>query len=460
MNHNNCCSCKNDIKCDGNIKYLYCWLCRGVICPSCHDKHIGHNTSGYSRQPPIIDENSVLGIRQSHFDMGPDSLRCNLCEEIQSIYNSYYNVEGKNIDLCEKCVKNVKGFKLIHYTGLSIVPIEPLRKKIKYDDSCCGNRSKKFNIDMITKFIKADKNAIVCPYGIQSIISALILGTKDNAQNELKVISDGTQISKDNNFVFARSKGCKPVKEITDSIQAYFGVDTKFANDIIEKKMGNDFKNLLGDIGVMTFVNFCILECSWKTKFPKTMDMPFNEMKEKMEMMVDTRNVKYLNKKNEFKVVSVPTKDVNKEMIFMMPDKGKSVNDLASNIYKYLDEFKNNYKIGEAQIIIPKIKISTGITLFNDVFKENGVTEIFGGPDLSKMGAPNGSYVEEIGQKATGIIDENGATMKAVSFAKVNECVHRPPPTFKFDMPHIVVALENGIIKFVFIILHGEVWKW
>ena len=250
--------------------------------------------------------------------------------------------------------------------------------------------------------------------------------------------------------------------EITPlDFNAYPDGAAKTINSWVEKKTEGKIVDLIGKLAPLTklvLVNAIYFKGNWATQFdPKsTSDMNFyllNGKTVKTPMMFQKGEFRIKDAGN-VKVLEIPYADKNISMFIILPDKNDGIGELQNTLTAgKLNELLSSLDESEAEIYIPKFKISYGTVDLVENFKKLGMNDAFDKKaDFSGMTGSKELFISEILHKAFIEVNEEGteaaaATAVVMAFKSIRT---EKPFVFKADHPFIFVIRENSTGSILF----------
>lgn len=241
-------------------------------------------------------------------------------------------------------------------------------------------------------------------------------------------------------------------------------------NQWVEQKTKNKIKDILppGSIDNFTrlvLANAIYFKGDWHLQFDKkaTKDKKFNNYdgsKSKVPFMNNTTTVNYFES-DILKMIQLPYKGEKHSMVMVLPQDGKSINDVEKQINEdYLAQVMSSYGC-EVIISIPKFKLDHAINL-SPILKKMGMEQAFTQKaDFGKMTPTKDLYISEALHKAFIEVDEEGteaAAATVIVMAVTTSAVAQPipPKTFIADQPFTFYILDNATQSILFM---GRIMK-
>jgi serine protease inhibitor len=219
---------------------------------------------------------------------------------------------------------------------------------------------------------------------------------------------------------------------------------TKIINEWASEKTHGKIKNLneepLSKDTVMVLMNALYYLGAWVSPFKHddTWDDTFHTPSgdKNVPMMHDDKNVKYYNDK--FQMISLPFKDSDFSMAFILPKEGNDINELLTTMENI--NFSDIYSSMEKNLIdinLPKFEYHFGES-FIDTLKVLGMNEAFGvGAQFDNItGGESEIFLSKVIQKCYIRVDELGAEAAAVTESCPEAtCMPMEPPQFHANHP-------------------------
>jgi serpin B len=216
---------------------------------------------------------------------------------------------------------------------------------------------------------------------------------------------------------------------------------------------------------IMYLINAVYFKGTWKYQFDEkyTQEAPFYDEKGNStgnaEMMHIKGDISYTS--NElFQAIDLPYGQGNFSMIILLPEEGKSLNDVVENMTDqnwktWTDSF---YENKDFDIYIPKFKFEYKKKL-NDVLISLGLGEAFSGhADFTKINPQGNLSISEVMHKTFIEVNEEGTEAAAVTSVTIRLTSIGPSNEFRADHPFIFVIRERttGTIMFMGKVIEPE----
>ncbi|MBQ9396331.1 MAG: serpin family protein [Proteobacteria bacterium] len=303
------------------------------------------------------------------------------------------------------------------------------------------------------------------PHKMLNYLDALVISKNKEARVSEYNPADAVEIHTENNLYLAPAE--KWSDTWLDTLAVNYGVgiwSTDFAedpeaarlyiNDAVSKSTHEKIQDLLpeGSLKPNTeavITNAVYFKAPWRDHFD-LMKTPVSFVKldnSEVEVNYIRHSEKYgYAKDDNYTAVSVPLRDNDFEIMFIMPEAGKFDTVLASLSGKDINKIINNMK-REATIdlMIPTYTFTTTVQL-SAPFKALGMQAAFGAQaDFSGMtGGPNGLYISEIYHKTFIGLDEKGVEAAAATAVVMDKNgVAFDVVSVTLDHPSIFVIYEK-----------------
>ena len=424
---------KKYLVCDGcrhNLEYgIHGWFDGKVICNECTSA-----VTKFKFSRKTVTCRDIAGVPY----LNGDFYTCDNCKCVISPFSSSWN--RGNFDVCDDCVSLYRGPELIHFSGFLTNTIETMIGGSKSPVS-----------ELISMLIEKYENFTISGRGIEILMRLLAEGAHGKTRSELMELAGGVdmhEVKKDENFIFSSSKGIVK-SEFGKLATVHLGVTTEFANKEIEKL--TEIKNAIDNIELMTIANITSFKCKWLKSFREADEYKFGTS-ETFLALFGTRKCRCL-KTDDWMAAAVP--GVNSYVLFIQPLDDSKFGEIGSEILGIIDKFERDAVEKKIDILIPKISIETNKLNLTDIIRNAGAKTAFT-TEADFSGISNVQmYIHKICQSATFVIDEIGASGKAVTTAVMKLSMSNYPK-FRFNNRHFIIAIENGITKFICGMLHGK----
>jgi serpin B len=210
---------------------------------------------------------------------------------------------------------------------------------------------------------------------------------------------------------------------------------------------------------IISIINTIYFKDEWVNRFSEeATKLDYFYLNDGSEIKCDFMNMSYgsheFNKGDGFTSSSLSLKGSG-NMIFILPDKGVSIDDLLSTPEKAASLFDaENNQSGKVIFQIPKFSFGNELDL-NDTLKTMGVKSAFN-PDADFTGmTDNMAFISNIKQQTHIAIDEKG--VEAAAFTQIDYCGSAPSKEILAEMildrPFIfAITSDNGTILFIGIV--------
>ena len=304
------------------------------------------------------------------------------------------------------------------------------------------------------------------PHKVLNYLDALVISKNKDAVNVKNFPRDAVEIRTENNLYLAPVENWS--KTWLDTLALNYGVGIwstdfakdpeaarKYINDAVSKSTHDKIKDLLPESSIdssteAVITNAVYFKAPWRDSFNVTNEIVKFVKLDNSEVKVDyiSHTEKYGYAKNDdYTAVSVPLRDDDFEMMFIMPDEGKYESVLASLTGKDINNIIKNLK-REASVYlkIPTYTFTTSVSL-KDPFKALGMRTAFeNSADFSGMtDAPNDLYIGGIYHKTFIGVDEKGVeAAAATAVAMEKNGVDFNIVSVTIDHPSLFVIYETS----------------
>ncbi|MBR4803975.1 MAG: serpin family protein, partial [Bacteroidales bacterium] len=175
----------------------------------------------------------------------------------------------------------------------------------------------------------------------------------------------------------------------------------------------------------------------------------------KMPLMWQLEYFKYM-KTSTFAAIDLPYGNGQWSMTVMLPNKGKSADDVIDYLAKNGIAFTNEYSWHEIDLKLPRFETETTTEDLIGTLKNMGINRVFcNGAEMPNI-CDTAVYISNMLQKARIKVDESGseaAAVTVVEFAVLSDGEEEPEPPIIFhaDRPFVYAIREasTGVILFV-----------
>ena len=216
--------------------------------------------------------------------------------------------------------------------------------------------------------------------------------------------------------------------------------------------------NELNQTAVSYLLNAIYFKAEWEDPFEKkttkeekftTTDGPV-----KMPLMWHFTRSEYM-KNSTFAAVDLPYGNGQWSMTVMLPNKGKSSDDVINYLAKNGMSFVNEFYRHDIDLKLPRFETESTTEDLIGTLKNMGINRVFGnGAEMPNM-CDKSVYISNMLQKARIKVDESGSEAAAVTYAEVDACISEeepePPIIFHAIRPFVYAIREasTGVILFV-----------
>ncbi|MBR5028489.1 MAG: serpin family protein [Bacteroidales bacterium] len=217
--------------------------------------------------------------------------------------------------------------------------------------------------------------------------------------------------------------------------------------------------NELNSEAVSYLLNAIYFKAGWKKPFKEksTKEEKFTttEGPVKMPLMWQLEYFKYM-KTSTFAAIDLPYGNGQWSMTVMLPNKGKSADDVIDYLAKNGIAFTNEYSWHEIDLKLPRFETETTTEDLIGTLKNMGINRVFcNGAEMPNI-CDTAVYISNMLQKARIKVDESGseaAAVTVVEFAVLSDGEEEPEPPIIFhaDRPFVYAIREasSGVILFV-----------
>ena len=359
-----------------------------------------------------------------------------------------------------------------------------------------GNNA--FAVDIYLKLKDDEGNVFFSPYSISTAMAMAYAGARGNTEKEMsRALHFSLEQEKlhpafaelGNRLVEIQKKG--KIKLLTANslwpqtgykfLEGFIGINKRFygveitpldfnadpdgsgkiINSWVEQKTERKICNLINKTDPRTrlvLVNAIYFKGNWARQFdPKnTLDMNFyllNGSTTKTSMMFQKGRFRIKEKENT-KVLEIPYADKNLSMFIILPDRKDGIKKLQNVLTTVmLSEMLSETEEVDAEIYIPKFKISYGTVDLTENFKKLGMNDAFDKrADFSGMTGNKELFISGILHKAFIELNEEGAEAAAATAVVMGfkSAKTEKPFAFKADHPFIFVLRENSTGSILF----------
>lgn len=201
---------------------------------------------------------------------------------------------------------------------------------------------------------------------------------------------------------------------------------------------------------LVILINTIYFYDEWKTQFSttSTVNKPFyGDKVENVPFMIEMINTLYLKKDNHA-IAALSFKN-NSNMIFVLPDKNTSINDILENPDIYNDIFDlKDAESKEVHFEIPKFSYKSKYDLI-PTLNEMGIKKAFGNADLQNLLKESG-YVSQVIQESSIVVDEKGCEATAYTQISVDTSLPAKEVEFKLNRPFLyAITSPEGLLLFI-----------
>lgn len=232
-------------------------------------------------------------------------------------------------------------------------------------------------------------------------------------------------------------------------------------NDWCSKNTNGKISNIVDNLDNSTrllLINALYLKGAWKEEFNKnaTTDESFTKADETVttvKMMHQTLTTSY-NLDENIRMVSMPIKNSNINVWFILPRRGMSMSEAAAHLATNYDTLRKGVNPRQrVNLSLPRFK-----TEYRTSLKESltalGMSDAFGSSANLKGISDAPLYIDDVLQKTYLRIDEKGAEAAAVTSVMVGLLSMRPtsePIELKFDRPFLYMITDTQTDNILFI---------
>jgi serpin B len=222
-------------------------------------------------------------------------------------------------------------------------------------------------------------------------------------------------------------------KDFIDLNKEYYYAEVKtedFNNPNTVDKINNwtsdqtnqKIKTIIDEISsdaVLFLINAIYFNAEWKLEFEEKntnqqLFYPESGNSEHIDMMHLQTDKLFYQKNDLFSSVILPYKNDKYSMTILLPNEGKSTNDIVEKLNSNTwENWQNNYKTSDVSLSLPKFKFEYKNTL-NDELTNLGFGNLFDNPDLSGISDAR-LEVSKVLQKTFIDVNEKGTEAAAVT---------------------------------------------
>jgi len=233
-------------------------------------------------------------------------------------------------------------------------------------------------------------------------------------------------------------------------------------NGWCNEKNNGMIPNILNELNpeaVSYLLNAIYFKAGWsepfKEKSTKEEKFTTTEGPVKMPLMWQLEDFKYM-KTSTFAAIDLPYGNGQWSMTVMLPNKGKSADDVINYLAKNGIAFTNKYSWHEIDLKLPRFETESTTEDLIGTLKNMGINRVFGNSAEIPNMCDSAVYISNMLQKARIKVDESGseaAAVTVVEFAVLSagEEEPEPPIIFHADRPFVYMIREasTGVILFV-----------
>jgi serpin B len=233
----------------------------------------------------------------------------------------------------------------------------------------------------------------------------------------------------------------------------------KWASDKTHEKIQNLNPQPLSKETVMVLVNALYFLGEWELPFEHDdtwkSDFHTPSGNKKVKMMHDEKHLQYYNDK--FQMISMPFKDSDFAMAFMLPQEGSDINNLLSTLKDTdFDDLYTSMEKQRVKICLPKFEYDFGKS-FVDTLNQLGIKKAFSNTAqfTNIIEEDDDIIISDVIHKCYIKVDELGAKAAAVTeICKDTACAENEPLVFNADRPFIfaIYSKIDGTIMFIGIV--------
>ena len=206
-------------------------------------------------------------------------------------------------------------------------------------------------------------------------------------------------------------------------------------------------------------LNAIYFKANWTNEFEEAMTKADTFTTAKgpvmLPLMQQMKQFSYV-KNSTFSAVDLPYSNRQWSMTVMLPEKGKSVNDVINYLAKNGTDFLDETRSRKVDLKLPRFETESSTEDLIGTLKKLGITRVF---DSFSAEVPNlcesNVYIGMMLQKARIKVNETGSEAAAVTVAGMLKCTSLPKPEepvkFYANRPFVYVIREEstGVILFV-----------
>ena len=233
-------------------------------------------------------------------------------------------------------------------------------------------------------------------------------------------------------------------------------------NDWCNKKTKGMIPGILDELkplAVSYLLNAIYFKAQWTEQFKEryTSNDTFHTAEGPviLPLMRQTHKFRYM-KNDLFAAVDLPYGNGQWSMTVMLPEKGKSADDVIDYLAKNGTSFTDQMRRREVDLKLPRFETESTTEDLVKTMKKMGISRVFGnGAEITNM-CKEALYIGMMLQKARIKVNETGSEAAAVTYAEyVDACISEeepePPIIFHANRPFVYAIREasTGVILFV-----------
>ena len=210
---------------------------------------------------------------------------------------------------------------------------------------------------------------------------------------------------------------------------------------------------------MMILINAIYFKSSWASKFDpaNTTKQPFtlaNNSQVQTDFMLGSAMACNVSNNTDANLVELPYSNNKYSMVIVMPNGGKSVNDIAAEMDSTTwQSWASRLGASEANITMPKFQFSYAVNL-NNPLSTMGMGVAFSPlADFSNINGFGGLQITAVNHKAFVDVDENGTTAAAVTSVVIGvSAILNQQITIDHPFIFVIREMKTGLIVFTGIV--------
>lgn len=273
------------------------------------------------------------------------------------------------------------------------------------------------------------------PHKMLNYLDTLVISKNKEAENTEFSSVDAVEIQTENNLYLAPAE--KWSDTWLDTLAVNYGIGIwstdfaadpekarKYINDAVSQSTHDKIKDLLpdGSISVNTqavITNAVYFKAPWRDTFRVTNDpvsfVKLDNSEVKVDYISNSSDYGYLKDEN-YTAVSVPLRDNDFQMLFIMPENGKFDSVVSSLSGKEINDIINGLKTTAVSLMIPTYKFTSSVNLKEPLAALGMKAAFVQDADFSGMtDGDNDLYISAVYHKTFIGVDEKGVEAAAAT---------------------------------------------